>query len=39
MVTPHTMRHSAITRLAETGTDIKTIQEFSGHESLAMILR
>jgi integrase len=33
------MRHTAITRLAATGTDIKTIQEFSGHESLTMVLR
>ena len=39
VVTPHTMRHTAITRLAETGADIKTIQEFSGHESLVMVLR
>ncbi len=39
VVTPHTMRHTAITRLAETGADIKTIQEFSGHESLEMVLR
>ncbi len=39
IVTPHTMRHTAITRLAEIGADIKTIQEFSGHESLAMVLR
>ena len=38
VVTPHTMRHTAITRLAETGADIKTIQEFSGHETLAMVL-
>ncbi len=36
---PHCMRHTAITRLAATGADIKTIQEFSGHESLAMVLR
>ena len=33
------MRHTAITRLALTGADIKTIQSFSGHESLEMILR
>jgi len=39
VVSPHTMRHTAITRLAEAGADIKTIQEFSGHESLAMVLR
>jgi len=39
VVTPHVMRHTAITRLAITGTDIKTIQAFSGHESLEMVLR
>jgi integrase len=38
-VTPHVMRHTAITRLAVSGADIKTIQEFSGHESLQMVLR
>jgi integrase len=39
IVVPHILRHTAITRLAATGADIKTIQEFSGHESLAMVLR
>ena len=39
VVVPHTMRHTAITRLAEIGADVKTIQEFSGHESLEMVLR
>ena len=39
VVVPHIMRHTAITRLAAIGADIKTIQEFSGHESLTMILR
>ena len=39
LVSPHTMRHTAITRFAATGADIRTIQEFSGHESLAMALR
>jgi integrase len=38
-IVPHVMRHTAITRLAATGVDIKTLQEFSGHESLAMVLR
>ena len=38
-VTPHVMRHTAITRLAEAGADVKTIQEFSGHESVDMVLR
>ncbi len=38
-VVPHTMRHTAITNLAETGADIPTIQEFSGHLSLKMVMR
>ena len=38
-VIPHTMRHTAITNLAETGADIPTIQEFSGHLSLKMVMR
>jgi integrase len=39
VVVPHVMRHTAITRLAGTGADIKTIQAFSGHLSVAMVLR
>ena len=38
-VVPHTMRHTAITNLASTGADVRTIQEFSGHRSLAMVMR
>ncbi len=38
-IVPHTMRHTAITNLAETGADIPTIQEFSGHLSLKMVMR
>ena len=38
-VVPHTMRHTAITNLAATGADVRTIQEFSGHRSLAMVMR
>jgi integrase len=39
-VTPHTMRHTAITRLATTGhANIRTLKEFSGHLSLAMVMR
>ncbi len=38
VIVPHVMRHTAITRLAEKA-DIKTIQEFSGHETVAMVLR
>jgi integrase len=39
VMVPHIMRHTAISRLAASGADIKTIQEFSGHESLTMVLR
>lgn len=38
-VTPHTMRHTAITRLVRAGVDLPTIQKISGHRTLAMILR
>ncbi len=38
-VVPHTMRHTTITNLAETRADISTIQEFSGHLSLKMVMR
>src|SRR5262249_49842102 len=38
-IVPHVMRHTAITRLAASGADIKTIQEFSGHLSVAMVHR
>ena len=33
------MRHSAISNLAATGANVRTIQEFSGHLSLAMVMR
>jgi integrase len=39
VVVPHVMRHTAITRLAASGADIKTIQAFSGHLSVGMVLR
>jgi integrase len=38
-VIPHTMRHTAVSNLAATGADIPTIQEFSGHLSLKMVMR
>jgi integrase len=38
-VTPHTMRHTAITRLVEAGVDLPTVQKISGHKTLAMVLR
>ena len=38
-VTPHTLRHSAITFLSESGADVPTIKEFSEHRSLEMVMR
>ena len=38
-VTPHTMRHTAITNLADTGVHAGTLKEFSGHQSLKMVMR
>lgn len=38
LVTPHVMRHTAITRLVMAGVDIPTIMKISGHKSYAMIL-
>ena len=38
-VTPHVMRHTAITRLVKAGIDLPTIQKISGHKTLAMVMR
>ena len=38
-VTPHVMRHTAITDLVESGVDLPTIQRISGHKTLSMVLR
>lgn len=38
-ITPHVMRHTAITRLVKAGVDLPTIQRVSGHKTLAMVLR
>lgn len=39
VVTPHVMRHTAITNLVKAGVDLPTIQKISGHKTLAMVLR
>ncbi len=38
-VVPHVMRHTAVSNLAAAGADIPTIQDFSGHRSLKMVMR
>ncbi len=38
-ITPHVMRHTAITRLVEAGIDLPTMQRISGHKTLSMVLR
>jgi integrase len=37
-VTPHALRHTAITRLVKAGIDLPTIQKISGHRTLQMVL-
>jgi integrase len=39
LITPHVMRHTAITKLVQAGVDLPTIQKISGHKTLAMVLR
>jgi integrase len=39
LVTPHVMRHTAITKLVQSGVDLPTIQSISGHKTIAMVLR
>ncbi|HEY1301058.1 MAG TPA: site-specific integrase [Stellaceae bacterium] len=39
VVTPHVLRHTAITRLVEAGVDLPTVQRISGHKTLTMVLR
>ena len=38
-ITPHVMRHTAITKLVPAGVDLPTVQRISGHKTLAMVLR
>ena len=39
VVTPHTMRRTAITKLITAGIDLPTVQRISGHKTLTMVLR
>ena len=39
LITPHVMRHTAITKLVQAGVDLPTVQRISGHKTLAMVLR
>lgn len=38
-VTPHVMRHTVISQLAQAGIDLPTIQQISGHKTLVMVMR
>jgi site-specific recombinase XerD len=38
-ITPHVMRHTAITKLAQAGVDIPTIQRISGHKTVKTVMR
>ena len=38
-IVPHILRHTCASRLAQSGVDIKRIQEFLGHKTLTMTLR
>lgn len=38
-ITPHVLRHTAITRLVKARVDLPTVQKVSGHKTLAMVLR
>ena len=38
-VTPHTLRHTAISRIIESGIDDYTVMEISGHSSTRMLAR
>jgi integrase len=38
-VTPHTLRHTAITHLVQSGVDLPTVMRISGHRSLTVVAR
>jgi integrase len=39
VITPHVMRHTAITHAIQAGVDLPTVQKMSGHKTLAMVGR
>ncbi|MDH4246280.1 MAG: site-specific integrase [Deltaproteobacteria bacterium] len=39
VITPHTLRHTAITHLVQAGVDLPTVQRISGHKTLQMVVR
>ncbi len=38
-ITPHIMRHTAVTHLVQAGVDLPTVQRISGHKTLSMVAR
>jgi len=38
-ITPHTLRHTAVTHLVQAGIDLPTVQRISGHKTLSMVAR
>jgi integrase len=39
IITPHVMRHTAITKFVQANIDLSTIQKLSGHKTLSQVLR
>lgn len=39
IISPHVMRHTAVTRIVRAKTDNQTIMKVSGHKIVAMVLR
>lgn len=39
LITPHILRHTAVTHLVQTQVDLPTVQRISGHKTLAMVVR
>ena len=38
-ISPHTMRHTTLSRLVAKGVDVRTLQEIGGHATLAALAR